>query len=189
MKEDLLLDDQETTLGSKRSFSVLESSSADTSAITNNRNTSKMGNLSAFSTSNISVSSNLDSGSPLTTKRLKVVSFKAPKKGLSASQNYLYNHERIDNSMTISAKAILKMVDDSLVSSDNSINSQSFANISTAQTPSTKSRKRQPVSINEADLQNVLHTDDYSNSDNSNADIVTHFSTPSVKKFRMLGPN
>lgn len=183
-------EDQESTLGSKRSFSVMESSSMNISNTMSNLNFNK--NMASFSTSNISISSNLESESPLATKRLKAVDIKAPRKGLSISHskhNYLYNHERIDNSMTISAKAILKMVDDSLVSSDNSLGSQSYANISCTQTPTTKSRRKQPVSINEADLQKVLRTDDYSNANGQNADVVGRFSTPSAKKFRMLGPN
>lgn len=60
--------------------------------------------------------------------------------------------DRIDNSMTISAKAILRMVDDSLVSSDTSLYSQSLMSISQLNS-NVRSR---PISIDANDLKKVL---------------------------------
>ncbi|VEU20068.1 DEKNAAC100112 [Brettanomyces naardenensis] len=71
------------------------------------------------------------------------------------------SYERLDNSMTISAKAILKMVDDSLVSSDTSLYSQSLASISQINTSrGLRTGKKETININADDLQNVLIGDD-----------------------------
>ncbi|QPG76635.1 hypothetical protein FOA43_004027 [Brettanomyces nanus] len=75
--------------------------------------------------------------------------FKTPIKKNHIHRIHGHLSERLDNSMTISAKAILKMVDDSLVSSDTSLYSQSLVSIG-------QMRGKEDVNINEDDLKNVL---------------------------------
>ncbi|GME70437.1 unnamed protein product [Ambrosiozyma monospora] len=64
-----------------------------------------------------------------------------------------HRNEKLDNSMTISAKAIMKMVDDSLVSSDTEFYTQTMTQIHAKASISNLNEK---VSINASDLESAL---------------------------------
>ncbi|GMG39759.1 unnamed protein product [Ambrosiozyma monospora] len=64
-----------------------------------------------------------------------------------------HKNEKLDNSMTISAKAIMKMVDDSLVSSDTEFYTQTMTQI---HAKASISNLNERVSINASDLESAL---------------------------------
>lgn len=69
------------------------------------------------------------------------------------------NYSKLDNSMTISAKAIMKMVDDSLVSSDTEIYNHSHSLLTMKNKLNCSIKDDVNISVNAADLMDALKDD------------------------------
>lgn len=163
-------DNYDNTVDSKRSFLEMDTENEDTT-------------ISELSGVNLS----LDSNSSVLIKRRRTA-HKIPRKNITPMllhvhqpRHYLNNHERLDNSRTISAKAILKMVDDTLVSSDTSLYSQSFTNTSLGLTGKDVKYSKECVSINADDLKRVLVDEETQATNNKNPNGYIN-STPTTKK-------
>lgn len=93
-------------------------------------------------------------------KASPIKSLKEKRFGMANKPAGKFNYSKFDNSMTISAKAIMKMVDDSLVSSDTEVYNNSLSFMKNTTTTINTSKNIFNLNINEDDLMSAMSIND-----------------------------